>query len=138
MACWRVMSSCRSFFCVPYFGVHQREGGAQFRVVEVVRGQLDGLVFELREFLALRQLVERGVHGIEHVARGNVDRAAAACFGIGADNAGGGHKIGARFLQGHHAAFQLEILPRDGLVPVKPFVDVGVQPGFLRKGAAAE
>ncbi len=108
-------------FVVPDLGVDERQGEAEAGVVEVVRKELFRYVGDLREGVALRELVERAVHRVHEVAYGNVDFPSAVGVGVVGEQAEGWQEESACFAQGGEGAFE-----RDGLLPE---AEVGIESG---------
>lgn len=108
-------------FVVPDLRVDERQRETEAGIVEIVGEELLGDVRDLRESVALRELVERAVHRIHQVAHGDVDFPSAVGVGVVGEQAEGWQEESACFAQGGEGAFE-----RDGLLPE---AEVGIESG---------
>ena len=97
-------------------------------IVEIVGRNCSGDVRDLRESVALRELVERAVHRVHEVAYGNVDFPSAVGVGVVGEQAEGWQEESACFAtaQGGEGAFE-----RDGLLPE---AEAGIESGAQEAG----
>ncbi len=109
------------FFVVPDLGVDERQGKSEAGVVEVVGEELFRDIGDLREGVALRELVERAVHRVHEVAHGDVDFPSAVGIGVVGQQGEGWQEESACFAQGGEGTFE-----RDGLLPE---AEVGFEAG---------
>lgn len=101
--------------------------GAHLYIVEIVGEEVDLLILNLREGVALSERIEGAIDRIQEVANGEVDLATACGEGVGTGEIDGGQEEALGILQAEKATLQAKLSFLENQIARETFLDVGIE-----------